>query len=115
MALYGHGLLGEPPRSTSRRSARWSSDFDFAYCATDWKGMAMEDVPNVGLILNDLSRFPTLTDRLQQGILNFLYLGRLMITRKGFPGDPALRAARASTPRTCSTTATARAGSTAAR
>ena len=86
--IYGHGLLGDasevdlpPQRSMVKR-------FNFIYCATDWKGMATEDVPNVATILNDLSRFPTLTDRLQQGILNFLYLGRLL--RKGFPNDPAL-------------------------
>ena len=87
---------------------------DFVYCATDWKGMATEDVPNVGTILNDLSRFPTLTDRLQQGILNFLYLGRLMIHPDGFSATPpSLGQDRHA--RGCSTTATARAASTAAR
>jgi hypothetical protein len=65
-------------------------DHDVIYCATDWKGMAMEDVPNVGTILNDFSRFPTLTDRMQQGLLNFLYLGRLMIHPDGFASDPVL-------------------------
>ena len=83
----------------------------FAYCATDWKGMATEDDGNVALILNDVSRFPSLTDRVQQGILDFILLGRLM--------KKASRATRASpagsTPLTCSTTATARAGSTAGR
>ena len=33
-------------------------------------------------LLQDLSRFPTLADRGQQGFVNFLYLGRLMSTRK---------------------------------
>ena len=37
------GCSATPPRSTSRRSARWSSGHGFAYCATDWKGMATED------------------------------------------------------------------------
>ena len=45
-------------------------------------------------ILNDLSRFPTLTDRLQQGLLNFLYLGRLMIHPDGFSSRRRLRWAR---------------------
>ncbi len=87
MSLYGHGLLGDASEVDLRPQREMVKRFKFIYCATDWKGMASEDVPNVGTILNDLSRFPTLTDRMQQGILNFLYLGRLM--RKGFPAEPA--------------------------
>ena len=37
----------------------------------------------------DLSAFPELADRLQQGLLNELYLGRAMIHRNGFSSDPA--------------------------
>jgi hypothetical protein len=89
-SLYGHGLLGEASEVDLAPQRAMVKRHDFIYCATDWKGMATEDVPNVGTILNDLSRFPTLTDRLQQGILNFLYLGRLMIHPDGFASDPAL-------------------------
>jgi hypothetical protein len=89
-ALYGHGLLGEASEVDLPPQRAMAESHDFIYCATDWKGMATEDVPNVGTILNDLSNFPTLTDRLQQGILNFLYLGRLMIHPDGFDSDPAL-------------------------
>ncbi|MEA2374994.1 MAG: hypothetical protein QOD53_1457, partial [Thermoleophilaceae bacterium] len=35
-------------------------------------------------IEHDLSNFPKLADRVQQGMLNFLYLGRLMANPKGF-------------------------------
>jgi hypothetical protein len=86
-ALYGHGLLGDASEVDLPPQRAMVKDHDFIYCATDWKGMATEDVPNVGTILNDLSRFPTLTDRMQQGILNFLYLGRLMIHPDGFNSD----------------------------
>jgi hypothetical protein len=86
MSLYGHGLLGDASEVDLAPQRAMVKNHGFAYCATDWKGMATEDVPNVGTILNDFSRFPTLTDRLQQGILNFIFLGRLM--RKGFPNDP---------------------------
>ncbi len=86
--LYGHGLLGDASEVDLAPQRAMVKRFNYAYCATDWKGMATEDVPNVGLILNDLSRFPTLTDRMQQGLLNFLYLGRLL--RKGFPNEPGL-------------------------
>jgi hypothetical protein len=72
--------------------------------------MATEDDGNVALTLNDVSRFPSLTDRVQQGILDFNLLGRLMNASRATRASPA-----GSTPLTCSTTATARAGSTAGR
>jgi hypothetical protein len=89
-ALYGHGLLGDASEVDLPPQRSMVKDHDFIYCATDWKGMASEDVPNVGTILTDLSRFPTLTDRVQQGIVNFIYLGRLMTRAGGLPSDPAL-------------------------
>jgi hypothetical protein len=49
------------------------------------------DLPNVLAILQDLSQFPSLTDRLQQGFLNFLYLGRLMVHPQGLGSMPAFQ------------------------
>src|SRR3954470_3372950 len=53
--------------------------------------MATSDVPNALIALNDLSRFPLLTDRVQQGELDFLYLARLMVHPRGFGADPAFQ------------------------
>jgi hypothetical protein len=53
--------------------------------------MSREDIPNAVTILNDLSRMATLADRGQQGMLNFLYLGRAMIHPDGFSSDPAFQ------------------------
>ena len=39
--------------------------------------------------LQDISAFPTIPDRLQQGLLDELYLGRAMISPTGFTTDPA--------------------------
>ena len=39
----------------------------------------------------DLNKFPDVVDRLQQGVLNTLYLGRLMRTADGFASDPAFQ------------------------
>ena len=53
--------------------------------------MAQQDVPvTAGVILPDLSNFALLADRVQQGMLNFLLLGRLMIHPQGLAADPAL-------------------------
>ena len=49
------------------------------------------DLPNILTILQDLSQFPTLADRVQQGMLNFLYLGRLMVHPQGFNSNPAFQ------------------------
>lgn len=65
---------------------------NFVFCATDWDGMSSEDLPTtIGLIIPDLSNFPVLIDRVQQGMLNFLYLGRAMIHPQGFSSHPAFR------------------------
>jgi hypothetical protein len=40
-------------------------------------------------VLKDGSGMPTIADRLQQGILNTLYLGRLMIHKDGLPANAA--------------------------
>jgi hypothetical protein len=79
----------------------------------DWIGMATEDITNVALILHDISFFPSLADRAQQGFLNFLYVGRALIHPDGLAAHPAFQGdgSRCSTPTSCSTTATPRAGS----
>ena len=91
MSLYGHGLLGDQGEVNGSLVRSMSATYNVAYCATDWIGMADEDTNNAISILRDLSRFPTLVDRLQQGILNFLFLGRLMRHRDGFASHPAFQ------------------------
>jgi hypothetical protein len=91
MSLYGHGLLGDQGEVNGSLVRPMSATYDVAYCATDWIGMAGEDVPNAIAILADLSKFPTLADRLQQGLLNVLFLGRLMRHPDGLVSDPAFQ------------------------
>jgi len=95
MSLYGHGLLGDQSEANGRLVRSMSATYNVAYCATDWIGMAEEDIGNAITILQDLSRFATLADRLQQGFLNFLFLGRLMRDRDGFASHPAFQLAGA--------------------
>ena len=45
--------------------------------------------PSVVAALQDISTFPTIPDRLQQGLLDELFLGRAMISSSGFTTDPA--------------------------
>jgi hypothetical protein len=90
-SLYGHGLLGDASEVESEKLQQVASDHRMMFCASDWTGMSQSDVPNVLTVLQDLSRFPTIADRLQQGMLNFLYLGRALIHQHGLSSDPAFR------------------------
>lgn len=91
-SLYGHGLLGSRDEVTAGNVRRMGHNHNFTFCATDWIGMAEGDIANVATILVDASNFPSLADRVQQGMLNFLYLARLMKHPNGFVNSPAFRA-----------------------
>jgi hypothetical protein len=78
-SLYGHGLLGSADEVTGGNVRAMANEHGFVFCATDWTGMSTLDVPNVLTLLQDLSRFPTLADRAQQGFVNFMYVGRWML------------------------------------
>jgi hypothetical protein len=90
-ALYGHGLFGGQGEIFQTQLEALSFEHGFLFCATDWNGMATRDVPNALTILQDLSRFPTLVDHVQQGYLGFLLLGRAMIHPDGFASHEAFQ------------------------
>jgi hypothetical protein len=84
--IFGHGLFGAAEAVLPL--APLAAAGNFVACATDWSGMSEEDLPTAGEISQDLSRFPRLADRNQQGFLNFLFLGRLMVHAQGLPSRP---------------------------
>ena len=88
---YGHGLFGDAGEVNSGPQKTMTMDHGMLYCATDWTGMATADVPNAVAALQDMSRFPWLTDRVQQGELDFLYLARLMVHPQGFNSNAAFQ------------------------
>lgn len=90
-SLYGHGLFGSAGEVNAGNVQQMGGDHDVLFCATDWIGMSVYDVPNVATILTDLSNFSTLTDRVQQGLVNFLMLGRAMVHADGMCAQAAFR------------------------
>ncbi|HYJ20944.1 MAG TPA: hypothetical protein VEW07_02835 [Solirubrobacterales bacterium] len=88
-SLYGHGLFGSAGEVGSSPQRSLSQNHGIVQCATDEIGMSQSDLPSVAAALQDLTAFPTIPDRLQQGLLNELYLGRAMISTSGFTTDPA--------------------------
>jgi hypothetical protein len=91
-AIYGHGLLGGQGEVGAGNVQKMGQENNVLYCATDWYGMATGDVPDVALMLGDMSFFPTLPDRVQQGMLAQLFLARLVKDPRGFASAPEFRA-----------------------
>ncbi len=104
--IYGHGLLGSRGEVNQSQLKTLSQNHGFVFCATDWSGMACTDqpdppeiplylpdcdIPTVANILLDITNFPKLADRVQQGMLNALYVGRAMIHPQGLGADPAFQ------------------------
>ena len=90
-AVYGHGLLGSESEVTAQNVRAMANEHDFVFCATRWLGLAQDDVPSIVDTASDISKFPSVPDRLQQGILDTLLLGRLMIRPAGLVSAPAFR------------------------
>jgi hypothetical protein len=117
VSLYGHGLFGSRGEVEQGQLQDMAQEHNFVFCATEWIGMACSDltdptdpqgllgevlagnppqspdcdVPNVVTILHDLSSFPTLADRVQQGMLDFMFLGRAMVHPDGFAKQDAFQ------------------------
>ncbi|MGW2476812.1 hypothetical protein [Streptomyces sp. NPDC001665] len=92
-SLYGHGLLGSRNEVGAGNVKDMAAEHDFTFCATDWIGMAKEDIPVVMAALADPGRFPAVPERSEQGMLNALFLGRALIHAQGLTTDPAFRTA----------------------
>jgi hypothetical protein len=89
--VYGHGLLGTNDEVNTDYLQAMSDRFNFVIGGTNWIGMSAEDAaPFVG-ILGDVSGFPAVPDRLQQAVLNFILLGRLLSAADGLVTHPAFQ------------------------
>ena len=87
--LYGHGLLGT--RDEVLDIGLLGASVGLSFCALDWIGMSAADVASIAASFEDLSAFRSVPDRLQQGQLGFLLLGRLAASDEGFASDPAFQ------------------------
>lgn len=90
-ALYGHGLLGSHTEVGSDSIKAMAAEQNIVLCATKWAGMSEDDLGFVAETLKDLSGFSAVPDRLQQGMLNALWLGRLMTHQDGLAADEAFQ------------------------
>jgi hypothetical protein len=89
VSLYGHGLLGSYTEVNG--TSRLGNQANMVFCATKWAGFSSDDIGTVISALGDLSNFSKLTDRMLQGFVNFVYLGRALDNSNGFRTDAAFR------------------------
>ena len=89
--VYGHGLMGTIGGEINAGAQRKTAARGFTICGTDEIGMSTGDAVTVVGALMNLTKFPQVADRLQQGLLNELFLGRLMIHPDGLVSKAAFR------------------------
>jgi hypothetical protein len=90
-SLYGHGLLGSAEEIDADNVEAMANEHNFVFCATDWAGFAEQDLGTLLNSLSDLSGFNRLPDRMQQGFLNQMFLGRAMIHPQGLSTNAAFQ------------------------
>lgn len=90
-AVYGHQVLATQNEVLNSNVQKLAHEHNVTLCATDWVGMSEADALSIFSILVDISNFPTLADRVQQAIVNFMLLGRLMKSPTGLVSHPAFR------------------------
>jgi hypothetical protein len=93
VSLYGHGLFGSYVEVEDPWVEALAVRHNMVFCGTDWWGLTQSDESFAGSVVANLNRFPVIVDRLQQAVLNALFLGRLMINPHGFATNPAFQTA----------------------
>jgi hypothetical protein len=93
ISLYGHGFLGSRKEIELAHVQEVATTYNMVFCATDWWGLAHPDKPYDISALRNVNKLPAVVDRIQQGVLNTLYLGRLMINTRGLASSSAFRLA----------------------
>ena len=90
-SLWGHGLLGN--RFQVRGLSAFGNLSRFVMGGVDMQGMSDRDVGTIATrVIPELSNFHFIPERLHQGFLNHLLLGRLMVDPvHGFNSDPAFQ------------------------
>jgi hypothetical protein len=82
LVQFGHGLFGSYADIDNNMLHAFAADRNLVIFASSWIGMAGEDVGHIGVLLQQgrLDDWPTVVDRLGQGVFNALALMRLMKT-----------------------------------
>ena len=91
LALFGHAQFSGQDDVMRFDVQSLAAENDITLCAAREAGYASEDAALLHSAFADVSRFAQVADRLQQGAVNSLMLGRLMIHPQGLVAQPAFR------------------------
>jgi hypothetical protein len=92
ISLYGHGLLGGSKSEVIAENVEdMATEHNMVFCGTDFWGLAAPDTLNDAAALTNLNLFPAVIDRLQQGALNSLFLGRMLLNPAGLAKNAAFQ------------------------
>lgn len=89
--LYGHGLLSSQNEIAIEGARTFANNYGFMYCATEFTGLSTGNLPSAIVGMLDVSYFGTVPDNAQQGLLQHMFLARLMGHPNGFSADPAFQ------------------------
>lgn len=81
IVAYGHGLLGRGSQVKGGFNRKIGNDYKLIHFACDWTGMASEDESAITQMIFEFSDFYMLPERMHQGFLEALLLGRAMRER----------------------------------
>jgi hypothetical protein len=87
-SLYGHGLFGDYMEVEDPWVEALATQYNMVFCGTDWWGLTDADEGFAATVVSNLNLFPVIVDRLDQAVLNTLFLGRLMISPQGLASNP---------------------------
>ena len=84
--VVGHGLFGN--RYATVEVGFGAELTNSVFCGVDWWGMSDQDVGTAFRLLQDISLFPQLPDRLHQAFLNKIFLSEAIVNAGGFQSLP---------------------------
>jgi hypothetical protein len=89
--LYGHQMFGGPNDVLDPAVQALAQEHAFVLCSVRQTGFSDQDNELFNNVLRNASRFPQYADRLQQGLVGTLMMGRLMLHPKGLGSHPAFQ------------------------
>ena len=91
LVLFGHAPYAGQDDVLRPDVQQLAQDGNLTFCAARQAGYASEDLGTLKAAFADVNTFPRVADRLQQGALNSLMLGRLMIHPQGLVRQAAFQ------------------------
>ena len=91
ISTYGHGLLGNFTEVNASNVRNMSSEHNIVFCATFWTGFSTNDQVTAFSVILDFSNFATFIDHQHQGILNQIFLAKLLKHPNGLASHPSFQ------------------------